>query len=155
MKDIDDFNAMYFPPGGGISWPGESAARVELARSLMGLGFVEAHDSWISRARDILDPKGSPFPRAFSHESSVRAALAGLSESQRSAAEELIRIAVHGALFSALVSLDQFPRADLSISVSDEEAGIGPLLVAPGEEELHDSFLEWLEKYSSERQRGP
>jgi hypothetical protein len=150
MKDIDSFNSKYFPNGGGIAWPADVPAQVELARLIMGLGFVEAHDSWISRARDILNPSGPALMQAFDRELGVRGALANLREAERGAVEELVRIAVHGALFSALVSLDQFPRADLSISVSDDEGGIGPLALTPGDEDLHESFFEWLEKYSSE-----
>ena len=154
MKDLASLNAKYFPDRGGIAWPEEPAVRVELARAILGLGFVEAHDFWISRARDILNPSGPALAESFNRELGIRAALRGIGESERGAIEELIRVAVHGALFSALASLDQFPRADLSISVSDSDAGIGPLVVAPGDEGLHDSFFEWLDRYSSESRPG-
>lgn len=155
MKGIDEFNAKYFPATGGIAWPQEPVARADLARLVMGLGFVEAYDGWISRARDVLNPSGSALAKAFTRELKIRHALENLSAVERGAVEDLVRIAVHGALFSALVSMDQFPRADLTISVSDEEAGVGPLVVAPGPDDLHDSYLDWLEKFSSEWQPDP
>ena len=155
MKNIDEFNSRYLPLGSGIVWPESNAEREVLARTLFGLGFVGAHDYWIVQAESIQNPEGKPLAPAFARESLVRQSLAELTQAEHDAVVELVRIAVHGALFSALVSLDQFPRSELSIQVHDEEASINPVNVAPGAEDLHDSFFEWLEKYSSEAKEIP
>lgn len=148
MKDISHFNEKYFGSE-GISWPDSESERAALARTIFGMGFVEAHDSWIKRARDIARADGPEFPPAFGEEQRIRSALAALSQDQMDAVMALVRLSVHGALFSALVSMDQFPRADLHISVRDEGLAVDNIPIAPSDVDLHDDFFEWLAEYSS------
>ncbi len=147
---MEEFNAAYFPDAGGIAWPTDARARLLLARKVVGLGFVEAHDAWIARAREIIDTTAGALPKAFVKEASIRASLSGLDPEQVSAVQELVKITVHGALFSALVSLDQFPRATLVMEVKADDAEFEPVLVSPTEVDLHDEFSDWLEEFSTE-----
>jgi hypothetical protein len=88
--------------------------------------------------------------QAFVREAAIRFELADLDDTQRAAVIDLVRICVSGALFSALVSIDQFPRAEVAINVHDDAAAFGPIPIAPGGEDLHDDFFQWLSAYSSE-----
>jgi hypothetical protein len=150
MKHIDAFNAKYFPATGGIAWPPTPAERETLARQLFGLGFVAAHDRWIAQGRKIIDADGPALAPVFARETAIRSALADLNTARRAAVVDLVRVCVRGALFSALVSIDQLPRAELAIDVHDDAGAVAPIPIAPGDEELHDDFFQWPSAYSSE-----
>ena len=148
-QSVSDFVKTYLPSTGGISWPSLPSEREDVARKLFGLGFVEAHDYWINRAIEIMDTGAPKLPPAFKREQLIRQALAELPNEQRAAVVSLVEIAVHGALFSALTSIDQFPRADLSISVQDPETDNASIPIAPTENELHEEFFDWLSQFST------
>ena len=153
---IQDFFKSHLKPDGQINWPEEVVDREQLARTIFLLGFVSSKDYWIRFADDLITcPKPqTPYVRPWSDyaktDKNYRDLLATLTEEQRAVVQKLVRHVVGGALFSSLVSIDQFPRADVRIElVSTTNAPVDFCVqVAPGPEDLHDRFHELEQEFS-------
>ena len=64
---------------------------------------------------------------------------------------KLVREVAHGVLFSTMVDLDQFPFADVNISLleRDENEQVARTVeIYAGNGDLHDEFCDWVARFS-------
>jgi hypothetical protein len=153
----------YLDPDGDAHWPGTRADRDRLASRLLGASVVSAIDGWLEIALDQLHHDQSPIwrrehggPEQWEEDQATRALFQSMSKEQRSAVQRLLVRTLHGAFFSALVKLDQFPAgtpesedtiADIVVVDADRaetvaSVGNGDVL------DFHDRLNQWIEEFS-------
>src|SRR5207244_3790264 len=150
MSKAQDFFLANSTPEGRLSWPADPSEQEALARTLFGLGFIEAHDYWVREALGYLptDSHSKPVQRSerSSQEHWFRTGLASLTAEQASIVSALIRRVAGGVLFSVLVSIDQFQRAEIELALLDDSGSSGrPRRVLIPTGDLHDLLCELLE----------
>jgi hypothetical protein len=160
MNKVAAFWQAHLTVNGEIAWPERQVDRDALARTFFGLGFVEALDSWIGWADNLLENPSnanSPLPRrstTAAEEDSYRSCLRPLTVEQITTVRKLVRKCVSGALFSALVHVDQLPLASFQISIVDRRKSGSEVQgrVFPANDQrsldLHDELSEWVWAFS-------
>jgi hypothetical protein len=154
-KHLDDKNA--------VRWPADSASKIDVAQTLLGIHFVANSDYWFGYAKDLISnpepetPYIRPWSAVAKKDRAYREAFATLNEAQRDAVLRLVRNVVDGATFSALVKLDQFPHANIVVQfVNRAEEAPYVLQVVPGERGIgiHERWHEWVTDFSSRSDEG-
>ncbi len=132
-----------------FSWPDDVEQCATLARSLFIERCVSDARYWIDWSADFLTrPEPAvPFERNWSdvakEDRAFRDVFVTLTEAQRAKVLELLNRCIHGAVFSTLCALDQFPHGEAEIRVRDGVCGKGTrsFPIAPTKRDLHDDFM--------------
>lgn len=161
MNKLAEFWQAHLDEDNQIAWPEPQAERDALARTFFGLGFVEALDSWLERADDLLDnaiPDDESLNRGDTkravEDKKYRDCFAALTPDQKTVLRRLVRHSVHGAMFSVLVHIDQIPRGEFEICLIDKRPDSSEVRarVYPLNEnrtlDLHDEFYDWIWEFS-------
>ena len=156
MEDHAEFVEANLAPDRRILWPAESEDKATLGRTMLGVSFVSTLDYWIDVAVDyVTNPDNDDaFPRkneAWKRDRAYRSVFAQLTIEQRRMVLKLVREVAHGVLFSTLVNVDQFPPADVHITLverDDNEQVARSVQIYAGNGDLHDEFCEWVARFS-------
>ncbi len=132
-----------------FAWPTDDTEAAVLARELFIAEHVAGYRYWLQHGSDLLtqpQPE-TPYVRKWSDvakkDRAYREVFQTLTPEQREAVVRLLDDCVRGAVFGALCTLDQFPRGDAEVSISDGVCGAGTrrFRIAPTRVELHDDFI--------------
>ena len=108
---------------------------------LLNLDFTRiAHDTFrIAGSRVAYT---DPF-KVAKQDKAYREVLATLTDVQKAKVIELLDHCIRGAVFSTLVTLDQFPHGEAEVFVWDGVCGEGKrrFQIAPNHLDLHDDFM--------------
>jgi hypothetical protein len=130
-------------------WPQDEAECAALARSMFLGECVGQVRYWLAHASDLVtrpepqEPFLRPWSQLAKQDQAYREVFATFSESQKAKVLELLEHCIHGAVFSTLCTLDQFPHGETELFVWDGVCGEGKrrFRIAPESVDLHDDFL--------------
>jgi hypothetical protein len=136
---------------GRFTWPEDISACAALARSMFVSRCVEDARYWIDwGSHFVTHPQPqTPYERSWSdvarEDRDFREVFSTLDDRQRGKVLELISRCAHGAVFSTLCAVDQFPHGQMEIMVREDANGVGEggrsFRVAPTRINLHDEFV--------------
>ncbi len=156
MSDAtDEFRRKHLDEGNGVRWPSGDAAKTDVAQTLLGIHCVGTCDYWYQFAADLIqNPQPEkPYVRAWNDaakkDRAYREAFSTFNDEQKQVVLRLLRQVVNGTMYSALVTLDQFPHADVVIQfVNREDDAVYTVQVLPGEFNLHERWHQWVKEFS-------
>jgi hypothetical protein len=134
--------------GEPFTWPENAEECAALARSMFISKCVSNARYWIDWGSHLVThpQPDKPYVRSWNdaakEDRAFREAFATLNEQQRTKVLELLQRCIHGAVFSTLCTLDQFPHGEAEVFVSDGVCGSGTrsFRIAPTGTDLHDDF---------------
>jgi len=137
MTKLNDFYGKV-PTSEGAEWSDE------LAVNVFGAMLVGCIDSNIKEGiKRLEEPSGCSSAEAIRD----NAILLSLTDAQRNAVSSLVKDIAQKILRSICVKMDQFPGADLDVTVVDP-SGKRHCIIAPTEVEVKNRYFEWLEEFS-------
>src|SRR5207344_1388289 len=144
MKKLDE----YYDDNGRFQWPTEPGEAVEVARAILIAEYVAHSRYWADYGRDlVVNPTPEqkferPWSARAKEDKTFRDLFSSLTEEQKGTVVDLLERCVSGAVFSCLVTLDQFPHGDVDILVRPAVEGdpVPSIKLAPTDTDLHDEF---------------
>lgn len=147
------FDSGWIDTEGKIRYPNDEATLQKMFREFLGAKIIRTFDECVTRAQDaVLLPEAKPDAanqRTNDEIEMARQALKQLSEEEKEAVCHLLYRTTELALFSTLVTLDQFPGGELLMQVDPGKRG-GPnkVVTLNPYTNLHEDFHYWLDRFS-------
>ena len=152
----DNYLREHLDAANAIAWPADPDAKADVAQTLLAIWLIGKCDYWYAHARDrVSNPRPTePYVRPDSEvareDASFRSAFSTLDDRQRAAVLRLLRKVIDGTMFGALVTLDQFAHAAVSVTFSNRDGEPPysvPAVPGPGGFGIHDRWSEWLSRF--------
>ena len=136
---------------GEITWPEDPASRASLVQAVFGAKVVGAMDAIVEGSLEIASGKRpQPGSHDYEKEAAFRDVFLKMTDQQREAVQRLVRDTASGTLYWILVKLNNFPSGTVRLAVEPWGPNGGPLPVCQvnEHEELHQLYLDWIERFS-------
>jgi hypothetical protein len=146
---------------GRVQWPSDVQEAEKLVRRLFGWALIGTMDYWIDHATSYLTDPVQP-SRMKDHQNyaaikdkEYRDCFKSLTEPQRQMTLKLVREIVHGALFSTISDLDQFPIGSIEIDLVEgrPDGTSRRIPITRADEDLFEAFVPWVEEFSTHADR--